>query len=151
MKHKEWELLSAFLDGELAASERAEVSTHLASCTVCAQEFSALAVMEKSAASSPRHVMPPALLARLEGMFSRPTWTEHLYQLLPAPRISIPVGAFATLAVALSFWMVYPEQDQIPLESLLAAHTRYSAEGLMPQENLAHPEFITHLSAANVE
>ena len=151
MQHKEWELLSAFLDGELAASERAEVAAHLAICAGCAQEFNALAVMEKSAASAPRHVMPPALLARLEVKFSRPTWTERLYQLLPAPRISIPVGAAATLAVALSFWMVNPEQDQIPLESLLAAHARYSAEGLLPQENLAHPEFIAHLSAANAE
>lgn len=151
MKHDERESLSAYLDGELSASERARVSSHLARCAECARELGELALVEKTIASSPRHVMPPALLARLEARFSRPTWAERAAGLLTAPRFYVPAGVAAAFAVALSLWLGSPEPEQIPLESLLAAHTRYSSEGLVPQENLTQPEFISHLSAADAE
>lgn len=151
MKHNERELLSAYLDGELAAAERAEVSAHLARCAECARELGELALVEKTIASSRRHVMPPELLARLEARFSRRTWAERAAGLLKAPRFYVPAGAVAAFAVALSFWLGAPEPEQIPLESLLAAHTRYSSEGLVPQENLTQPEFISHLSASDAE
>ena len=107
--------------------------------------------MEKSLASSARHVMPPALLARLEAEFSRPSWAERLARLLPAPRFSVPVGAAAALAVAVSLWMAYPDQNQIPVEVLLAAHARYSSEGLVSQANLTQPEFAAHLASVHAD
>ena len=147
MPHKEWELLSAFLDGELTGPERAGVAAHLAACAECAREFNELAVMEKATAAAPRHGMPPALLAKLESRFAKPTWAQRFRASLSSPRVLLPMGAAAALAFA--FWFNSREEEQIPLESLLAAHARYSAEGLLPQENMAHPELVDRLSLAD--
>ena len=151
MKHDEWELLSAFIDGELTPQERTDVQAHLTACPDCSKELRALTSMQNTAAAAPRHALPPALLARLEANLSEPTWIEHLSQLLRTPRISISVGAAATLAVGLLLWTGAPDRDEIALEPLLAAHGRYCAEGLTPQENLVHPEFIARLAAIHVE
>lgn len=149
MKHKEWESLSAFLDGELATDERAEVEGHLAGCSECSEALRGLSLMKKTTAAAPRRSLPPALLARMETQLAKPASTERLLRLLRAPWVAVPIGATAALAVGLFLWTARPGSDEIAFEPLIAAHLRYSAEGLVPQQNFSHPEFISHLVAYN--
>src|SRR5512143_3580645 len=59
------ELLSAYVEGELAAAERAEVERHLAGCRECA-ELAALMREEMAAAAAfPEAEPSPGLMARL--------------------------------------------------------------------------------------
>ena len=53
MSGHERERLSAYLDGELAAAELAEVSAHLAACPECAAFLADLAAVDAEAAGLP--------------------------------------------------------------------------------------------------
>lgn len=145
MAHKEWESLSAFLDGELAPGERAEIEAHLASCSACSKELAGFRKIKEGSAAALRRRLPADILTRLETELSSPPWTRRLVDLFRLPWVALPVGAAAALAVSLLFWTARPGEEEIPLEPLLAAHTRYSAEGLLYQEDLAHPEFVAGL------
>jgi hypothetical protein len=49
----------------------------------------------------------------------------------------IPAGAVAAAGLAVGLWMrASASADELPLEPLLAAHARYSAELLVPEDNL---------------
>ena len=151
MKHKEWELLSAFLDGELVVRDRIEVESHLASCADCSQELHVLESIKKLAALAPRHPLPLEIVAKLEKDIYKPTWVERVSKLLRTPQIFVPVGAAFVLVVGLVLWKSVTEGTEIPLEPLIAAHTRYSAEGLLYQEDLAHPELVAYASIDHEE
>lgn len=73
MSAHEQERLSAFLDGELAPSERAEVEAHLAECETCAAFVAQLRAVEEAARSLPTSVpegyfdrLPARVRARIE-------------------------------------------------------------------------------------
>jgi negative regulator of sigma E activity len=53
MSGHERERLSAYLDGELPAAERAEVAAHLAACPECAELLAAFAAVDEEAGSLP--------------------------------------------------------------------------------------------------
>jgi hypothetical protein len=60
------QLLSAYLDGELAAAQAAALETHLAACSACRQELEALRALSESLGEILRRVEPPAdLLDRI--------------------------------------------------------------------------------------
>ena len=150
MDHK-GELLSGYLDGELSPAEKADVRAHLDGCAECAAELESLAVLKRTAAAAPRRALPPELLARLTADASRPTWSERLAAWAPARRLLLPAGAAAAVAAGLLLWDGAGDREEISLEPLLAAHARYCAEGLAPQENLVHPEFIDDLSLGHAD
>lgn len=60
MSHPD-ELLSAYLDGELAVPERGAVSTHLAACPLCRDELEALAAVRRSVRGLPVLDLPPGV------------------------------------------------------------------------------------------
>ena len=73
MSGHESERLSAYLDGELAAAEQAEVSAHLAACPECAAFLADLAAVDAEAAGLPADApdgyferFPSRVVARLE-------------------------------------------------------------------------------------
>ncbi len=59
------ELLSAYLEGELAPAERAEVEAHLAACPECAELAALVREGMAAAAALPELEPSPQLLARL--------------------------------------------------------------------------------------
>ena len=54
------QLLSAYLDGELAAAQAAALETHLPACSACRQELEALRAISESLGEILRRVEPPA-------------------------------------------------------------------------------------------
>ena len=126
--------ISAFLDGALAAADRARVDAHLAACAACGREFESLRHMKLVLSSAPRKNMPADLALALERRLvtGAPAW-KSLFK----PKFWVPVGAVAAAALTVGLWMNRARAaDEIPLEPLLAAHARYSAEALVPEDNL---------------
>jgi hypothetical protein len=107
------ELLSAYLEGELAAAEKAEVEAHLSRCAECA-ELAALMRDEIAAAAAFPEIEPsPELLAGLyaipEAKREKKRFFQPVFDWLARPALQ-PVYAAATgLLIVLSFVLFHPE------------------------------------------
>lgn len=142
--HIEGVEISAFLDGALAASDSARVDAHLAACDSCRFELESLRHMKLVLSSAPRKNMPAELALSLERRFVKgaPRWTALL-----KPAFWVPVGAVAAAALTVGLWMNRARAaDELPLEPLLAAHARYSAEALVPEGNLVASNYSDQMN-----
>ena len=138
--------LSAFLDGALAAPDSARVDAHLSACDACRFEFESLRHMKLVLSSAPRKNMPAELALSLEARLvkgsPRLKWKTFL-----KPAFWVPVGAVAAAALTVGLWMNQARAaDELPLEPLLAAHARYSAEALVPEGNLVASNYSDQMS-----
>ncbi|MDD5301802.1 MAG: zf-HC2 domain-containing protein [Elusimicrobia bacterium] len=144
--HADGPELSAYLDGALAPEPRARVELHMSSCGECRAELDSLRHMKLALSSAPRRTMPADLVFALERRFvsgARP-W----YAPLVKPMVWAPAGALAVAAIAVSLWLRSAATlEEIPLEPLLAAHARYSAEALVPEGNLVASNYSDQVSA----
>ena len=142
--HADGPELSAYLDGALAPEPRARVELHMSSCADCRAEVDSLRHMKLALSSAPRKNMPPDLALALERRFvSGGRW----YTPLTRAAIWAPAGALAVAAMAVSLWLRSAATlDEIPLEPLLAAHARYSAEALVPEDNLVASNYSDQVS-----
>jgi anti-sigma factor RsiW len=132
-EHVSGEDLSAFLDGALAARDRARVDSHLADCRACRDEAASLRHLKLALSSAPRRTLPADLALRLERRLVGGSGRG----LLARRAFWIPAGAVAAAALALGLWARRPAPvEELPLEPLLAAHARYGAEALLPAEHL---------------
>jgi anti-sigma factor RsiW len=136
--------ISAFLDGALAAADRTRVDAHLASCAPCSRELDALRHMKLVLSSAPRKTMPAELALSLE---RRLVAGSSFWKSLTKPAFWIPVGAVAGAVLTVGLWMRQARAaDELPLEPLLAAHARYSAEALVPEGNLVASNYSDQLN-----
>ena len=136
--------ISAFLDGALAAPERALAQTHLSGCSACRHELESLRHMKLVLSSAPRKNMPAELALALEARLVKgaPLWKSVF-----KPALWIPAGAVAAAVLTVGLWMNRASAaDEIPLEPLLAAHARYSAESLVPEEHLVASAYSDQLT-----
>jgi anti-sigma factor RsiW len=93
--------LSEYLDGELAAPDRAALDTHLASCAVCAATLAELrAVVARASALTPR---PPAadLWPAIETRLERRATGVAAFPARPARRFSFTVPQLVAAGLAL--------------------------------------------------
>ena len=137
--------ISAFLDGALAEPERGRVDSHLTACAACRHEFESLRHMKLVLSSAPRKNMPAELALALERRLvtGSPRWKTLL-----KPAFWVPFGAVAAAALTVGVWMNQARAaDELPLEPLLAAHARYSAESLVPEEHLVASAYSDQLTA----
>lgn len=107
------ELLSAYLEGELRAAERAEVEGHLADCPECAG-LAALMREEMAAAAAFPEVEPSAeLLARLyavpEANREKKRFLQPVFDWLARPALQPVYAAAAGVLIVLSFVAFHPE------------------------------------------
>ena len=147
MRHEEAVLLSAFVDGELSGEELSRVNAHLEACASCREEALSLRATKRLLAGAPRRAMPPELVAAIEARLERPkppfAWLRGF---TAAPRYWAPAAALAAAAVLMTVWthVLARDPDQyVPLEPLLAAHARYQAESLVPEDNLVAESYST--------
>lgn len=139
--HADGPELSAYLDGELAPEPRARVALHLSSCPDCRAELDSLSHLKLALSSAPRRRMPADLALSLEGRLAARPWLR-----LASPAWA-PAGALALAGLAVSLWLRSAATlEEIPLEPLLAAHARYSAEALVPEDNLVASNYSDQLS-----
>lgn len=133
--HADGPELSAYLDGALAPEPRARVELHMSSCAECRAELDSLRHMKLALAAAPRKAMPADLALALERRFVE--GSAPWYAALMKPAIWAPAGSLALAGLAVSLWLRSAATlEEIPLEPLLAAHARYSAEALVPEDNL---------------
>jgi anti-sigma factor RsiW len=106
-------LLSAYLEGELAAAERAEVDAHLGACRECAS----LAVLMKEAmgatAGFPEVEPSPALLSKLYAIpaaqVEKKRFFRPVFDWLGRPALQPVYAALTGVFIVLSFVLFHPE------------------------------------------
>lgn len=147
-EHEESQLLSAYLDNDLDSSERGRVASHLSSCHACSGEFEGLKRTKAALAGSLRRSVPPEILAELDRRYSRPSAALFWHAFWRAPGLAITTRAMAAAALLVGLWLGVNSrnQEEIPLGPLLAAHSRYSGETMVPQEDLVASNFVTELA-----
>jgi len=107
------ELLSAYLEGELAPAEKAEVEAHLARCAECSGLAALMREALAAAAAFPEVEPSPQLLAGLyaipEAKREKKRFLRPVFDWLGRPALQ-PVYAAATgLLIVLSFVLFHPE------------------------------------------
>lgn len=110
-------LLSAYLEGELAAAERAGVEAHLAACSGCAALLGLLRETMAATAGFPEVEPPAGLMARLYGIpeteaaksGGRKPFFRPIFDWLGRPALQPVYAAFTVLFIALSFVLFHPE------------------------------------------
>lgn len=133
--HSEGPEISSYLDGEMAPDARARVELHLSSCADCRAELESLRHLKLALSSAPRKSFPADLALALEGRMTggRAPFLAGLLK----PVFWAPAGAVGLAALLVSMWLrSTAAMEEVPLEPLLAAHARYSAESLVPEDNL---------------
>jgi anti-sigma factor RsiW len=140
MTHEEALLLSALADNELSVDETARVTRHLETCADCRAELAHVRRAKALLAAAPRRAMPPDLVAAIEARLERrPGPFPALRRFIAAPRVWAPVSALALAGLLMTLWVRTLDRDPeqyVPLEPLLAAHSRYTAESLVPEDSL---------------
>ena len=150
-EHGEGVLISAYLDGELSGEELSRVKSHLAECLSCRLELESLRETKKRLAGAPRRALPPELIFELEAGFARPSRTRVAFAYLARAQFLAPAGVFAVVALTVGLWLGFKAEDPsqtVPLEPLMAAHERYSAESLVPQGSLVSANYTQLVASA---
>jgi len=107
------ELLSAYLEGELADAEKAEVAAHLAACPECAGLVELMKETSGGMAGFPEAEPSPELMAGLYAIPAarreRRRWFQPVFDFLARPALQPVYAAFTVLFIALSFVLFHPE------------------------------------------
>ena len=154
MIHEDGLVLSCYLDAELSAAETSRVNAHLEACAACRVVLSSLRATKQRLAAAPRRAMPPEVVAAIEARLTgrrlpfagAPAWLRQ-------PRVWAPASALALACALFSIWIRVVDRapDQyVPLEPLLAAHSRYTAESLVPEDSLVAANYSA-LSNAEIQ
>jgi len=111
------ELLSAYLEGELAAAERAEFEAHLAACPECAELAGLMRETMAAAASFPEVEPSPALYARLyavpEEKRAKRRLVRPVFEWLARPALQPVYAALTAFIAVLTFVLFHPEGQGI--------------------------------------
>lgn len=111
------ELLSAYLEGELPAAERAGFEAHLAACPECAALAAAMKETMTAAASFPEIEPSPALFARLyavpEEKRAKRRLVRPVFEWLARPALQPVYAALTAFIAVLTFVLFHPEGQGI--------------------------------------
>jgi anti-sigma factor RsiW len=107
------ELLSAYLDGEITASERGAVTQHLADCPPCRRELDGLAAVRRSVRGLPVLDLPPGIT---------PEPARRPRRRVPAPAWAASLAAVAALVIGVLAAGSSPE-PAFDLNTLVDRHT----------------------------
>jgi len=120
------ELLSAYLESELAAAERAEMDAHLASCPECAALVALMKDMTGAMADFPGAEPSPALLSRLYAIPAakreRRRWLRPVFDYINRPALQPVYAAFTVMLIVVSFVLFHPEGRGIRKQFDLTFH-----------------------------
>jgi len=103
------ELLSAYLEGELAAEERREMDAHAASCSACAELLSVFREMQRALAGFPEVEPGPALMVKLYAIPERKPFFKPVFNFLLRPDLQPVFAALSMLSIAVSFIFLAPQ------------------------------------------
>jgi anti-sigma factor RsiW len=120
------ELLSAYLEGELNQTDRAEVESHLAGCADCGALLAVLSRTQKALAGFPELDPSPGLLARLVAIPERKKKFSFTFDFVLKPALQPVFAATAIFMTLLSFYLFSPDKKNIDRAIDQKIHTGYS-------------------------
>jgi len=107
------ELLSAYLEGELAGPDKAAVAAHLAACPGCAELAGLMRDALGAMAGFPEGAPSPGLMAALYAIPERKAarWrrVRAIREFLARPALQPVYAAFTVLLIAVTFVLYHPE------------------------------------------
>jgi len=131
--HLEPDMVNAFIDGELTASESQNVQQHLSECHGCAvRALSATQLKAATARAAQRFVAPPESLARLAAQL-RPQERKRSARVYSFRNVTwAAVAACLVLAVSVIGWRQTHEANALSAE-LLDQHLATLSSGASPE------------------
>jgi hypothetical protein len=129
-------LLSEYIDREVAAADAARIHAHLITCAGCTGEFELLTAEQELFARYDRELgIPPAMWNAIQARTaaesravdsdSRTRLREWFAGLFPAPRLGYAaLGALAVLMVAMVFGLMYLRMQQHPSDTSLVRNDK---------------------------
>jgi anti-sigma factor RsiW len=123
------ERLSAYIDGELTASEAIEVAAHLAQCDACSAEYTRLLnLVDAMHQQLPPLRAPDALRARIEASIRTPVATRKTTARVTRPYRTWAAAAAVVLMVGAAYSIGARTQSSSPnvqmADAVLTAHVR---------------------------
>ena len=103
------ELLSAYIEGELAPEEKREMASHVALCASCAELLSVFKETQAALAGFPEVEPSQALMARLYAIPERRRFFKPVFGFLTRPDLQPVFAALSVLFVAVSFVFFAPQ------------------------------------------
>ena len=121
------DLLSPYLDGELAPAERAEVDAHLAGCLDCADLLGRLRTALAAFASFPEVDLSEDLRARLSSIPEQARRPRFSLDFLIKPALQPVLAAATGFLMLFSVYMVSPNKGAINRTISLQLHRGISS------------------------
>lgn len=123
------ELLSPFMDGELARALAGEVERHLEQCPRCREEMAGLRLTIQVLASVPSPALSADLSARAVERASMPRWREMWASIRAslAPRGTFFTGGLARAAAVFALFLLAATAPDSELGSLVSSWPRQVA------------------------
>ena len=130
MEHLDANVLNAYVDGELAGDEQAQVRRHLDGCHVCmAQVLAATQLKAAVRGAGQRYTPTPAAYNRLSrGLRSRPEKTVRRFF---TPWSLAAIAALIVVAISVMSWRQVHQSNALTAE-LLDQHLATLASGSVP-------------------
>ena len=147
--HEELKFLSSYIDDQLKSDQQIKIKTHLEFCPTCQNELKQLISLKSSIKKLPQKKIPAALITSIEAramdQFRKRSWMDWFFK----PTIWVPAAAFSLGLLAMTFWLAPTRttSDEIPIDSILAAHHRYLEESPIPSSDLSSGAFSAKLAA----
>ena len=135
IEHLNPNMLSAFIDGELPASEQQGIQQHLIGCHACTlRVLSATQLKAATARAGQRFAPPPEALARVSAqLHSQPQTTGRIHSIRTLrPILWSALAAAILLAVSLLGWRQFHQTNTLAAE-LLDQHLATLSSGATPQ------------------
>ena len=147
--HIEPLLLSEYADQELSAENKSAVEFHLQSCALCKTELAHFLSVKSLLKTLPKQRIPVALVTALEARAQEKLEVGRWIDWVLTPQVWVSGMALGIGLAALTLWIQPALKNEIPIESVLAAHDRYEEETLLPSSDLSAGEFSAKLAACD--
>jgi len=134
------DLLSPYLEDELAREERQSIQDHLQSCQHCAELFSYMKEARKSLTSLPELEVSEDLIKKLYDLPQKKKRFSLVFDFLLRPSLQPVMAAATVLLVVVSFYMFHPNRSAIDRALERQLHIGYSKV----EKLYAEAESITH-------
>lgn len=134
------ELLSPYLEGELAQEERQAIQDHLRSCRNCAELFSFMRETRMSLTTFPEIEISEDLIKRLYDLPQKKKRFSLVFDFLLRPSLQPVMAAVTILLMAVSFYIFHPNRSAIDRALERQLHIGYSKV----ERLYAEAESITH-------
>ncbi len=139
------ETISLYADRRLPVEEMESSEKHFENCADCSKELQQFEGLKSRMAALPAHYAPPQLVAKLRREHL-PT-VSSLRSWLTFQFLWKPIAALLLMGGAWLGFHSRQTQETIDMDTLLAAHSKYQAENLVPSGDFAQANYSAQLAS----